>query len=695
MANPLASLKSLPCPAGDSCTAFHCLFSHPKDSLEQNNNDSNSAVNNVNNDKPISGRPASALLRSQPVEDSECSTADPPRKRARLDINGAAPSSRMQTEQSVSSIIGSPVTGTEYEKQRNGSLGDTSATIQNGNLAAVPKPRSPLSSKVTEQTPEVRTKPRQPPVNASPAASPNPLPPAKPVTQLPKQKQASKEPESLNPRLLKKAPASHATRVALVKAMHKELQRLNDELKRVATEAEKKLLLSNQELIVKTLDEEQEVATKKTEIYNTSIRNRILTFKKMTVDKWKEERLKEMDGDKAADQASDAEAPPPIDTGLSPTEEVKYLSKYFSNSKTLVAAGYICDIPTEEEIRAAQAGVKASGNNEVCDRCTRRFQVFPGRRETDGALASNGPCVHHPGRAYYVDRTPNSRAQNRDRERKYRCCDGSFDDNEGGCTTSPLHVFKTTDPPRLASVLNFVEIPSNPDVPKDRAVCFDCEMGYTVLGLELIRLTVVSWPDGNILLDILVQPAGEILDLNTRFSGVKPEDMALAEPCELGGSYEPTVIPATGAAADKPSHRLRIAPSPKVARDIFFTMVSKETPLIGHGLENDLNALRIIHQSCVDTAIIYPHPRGLPMRFGLKNLSEKHLKRRIQQAGLEGHDSAEDAKAAGDLVRLKIREDWKALQMKGWTLDEDGNVKAPDEEWTIVGGARVKKLGFW
>ncbi|KAI0475132.1 hypothetical protein GGR56DRAFT_694659 [Xylariaceae sp. FL0804] len=54
------------------------------------------------------------------------------------------------------------------------------------------------------------------------------------------------------------------------------------------------------------------------------------------------------------------------------------------------------------------------------------------------------------------------------------------DDESPGCTQSPTHVFKTTHPARLASVLNFAKTPDNPTVPKDRAVCFDCEMGYTV-----------------------------------------------------------------------------------------------------------------------------------------------------------------------------------------------------------------------
>ncbi len=53
-------------------------------------------------------------------------------------------------------------------------------------------------------------------------------------------------------------------------------------------------------------------------------------------------------------------------------------------------------------------------------------------------------------------------------------------------------------------------------------------MCYTVRGMELVRLTATSWPDGKELLDVLVHPVGEILDLNSRYSGVSPEDIVNA-----------------------------------------------------------------------------------------------------------------------------------------------------------------------
>lgn len=83
------------------------------------------------------------------------------------------------------------------------------------------------------------------------------------------------------------------------------------------------------------------------------------------------------------------------------------------------------------------------------------------------------------------------------------------------------------------------------------------------------------------------------------------------------------------------------------------TLVGPSTILIGHGLENDLRALRLLHPTVIDTALLFPHPRGPPLRQGLKALSERYLQRSIQLgSGTDvGHSSAEDAKAALDLVK--------------------------------------------
>ncbi|KAK7908182.1 hypothetical protein PG985_015485 [Apiospora marii] len=621
MASSLGMLKSLPCPAGKSCTAFQCLFKHEEDAEAKPSHDN------------AAGAPEVPLTAS--------TNQDTPRKRQKV-----VPAS--QAEKAV-------------------------ATPQ---VQAVSPP-------LKHKDPAMATQPEKP----------SPVMPDAQKSKAPKPAVAAvpKKIETLNARHLGKAPAKHDMRNKLLKLLHESYVRLNTELKKETKGKdgpEAALVLSDQELIVKALDEEEHYAVKKLTIYNNAFKNRIMYYKKMKLAQWEEERLESIKKEYGTgEESKEAAKPKPIETGLTPEQEVDFLHRLSVDLVTLQHFGYIATVPKDEDIEKAKKAVEASGNFEVCDRCTRRFAVFPGRREEDGALASNGPCVHHPGKAYYLDRIPGDRLS--ERTRKYRCCHQSFGDTNG-CTTTENHVFKSTDPARLASVVNFVETPPNPNVPKGRAVSFDCEMGYTVYGMELIRLTAVSWPTGEELLDVLVLPVGEYIDLNTRYSGVRPEDLAEAERWKPGDDHRPTVLPSTG--ESPPRRKLKLVPSPQAARDLFFTLIAPDTPVIAHGAENDLTALRVVHPTVVDTVLLYPHKKGLPIRNGLKYLMETMLDRKIQVDDsvdkMQGHDSAEDARAAGDLVRLKVKTEWEDRKRRGWTISGDGTTIQPPSEseaWSMPG----------
>lgn len=232
------------------------------------------------------------------------------------------------------------------------------------------------------------------------------------------------------------------------------------------------------------------------------------------------------------------------------------------------------------------------------------------------------------------------------------------------------HVFKVSEAKRLALIMPFKQTPTiGPRIAKS-AVCFDCEMCYTTLGLELVRLTATSWPDGKELLDVLVRPIGEVLDLNSRFSGVWAEQYTCAIPYDAD---------CDNISDSLPEGQLRIVSSPSVARELLFAHLTTTTPLMGHAIENDLNSVRIIHPTIVDTILLFPHPRGLPMRYGLKSLVKIHLEKDIQMGGAQGHDSKEDARSAGDLVRFEVAERWKKMRLEGWTV-EDGVFHPPKVE---------------
>jgi RNA exonuclease 1 len=82
------------------------------------------------------------------------------------------------------------------------------------------------------------------------------------------------------------------------------------------------------------------------------------------------------------------------------------------------------------------------------------------------------------------------------------------------------------------------------------------------------------------------------------------------------------------------------------------------TVLIGHSLNSDLTALKLTHPFIIDTAVLYPHPRGPPLKSSLKYLAQKYLNRQIQKehgttGPGAGHDSIEDARTCLDLVKQK------------------------------------------
>jgi RNA exonuclease 1 len=504
-----------------------------------------------------------------------------------------------------------------------------------------------------------------------------PLKPQSPKAKYtPKAMFKSAKVETLNPRLLKtQAPASHDIRYKLLKALYDHFVRLNSELANDANDEEEQLILSEQELIKKALDIEEEAAFSPP-IYSNLVKNKILAYKRMTVQQWKDERAKEFATTTAASTLSlsdtltskPVQVPKHIDTGLSPDEEIRLLPRLYTSTTGLTKHGYVNTVPSNEEIEQASKGVEAAKGWELCDRCRSRFQVFPGRREEDGALTSGGPCTYHFGKPYLKERSAlDPKAK---REKRYRCCNQSMGDS-AGCTEADSHVFKISEVKRMAAVLNFVKTPDNPEKTSAKPVCIDGEMGYTVFGLELIRLTATSWPNGEELFDVLVRPIGEILDLNSRFSGVWPKHMAEALPWKAP--------PDIRIALSGTSRSLHIIESPAAARSLLFSHISPQTPIIGHGLENDLNATRIIHPTIIDTALLFPHKAGLPYRNGLKMLMHTHLNRQIQvvvDGKMDGHDSKEDANAAGELVRFAVGNEWTKMKREGWTLKNGEFIEA-------------------
>ncbi|GMF47575.1 unnamed protein product [Phytophthora fragariaefolia] len=167
---------------------------------------------------------------------------------------------------------------------------------------------------------------------------------------------------------------------------------------------------------------------------------------------------------------------------------------------------------------------------------------------------------------------------------------------------------------------------SNASSSSEFIYALDCEMCETDIGMELTRVTVVDIK-GTVVYDQLVKPQSTIINYHTEFSGISEETLRDTK-CIL---------------AD-------------VQRDLVTRFLFKDTILVGHSLTSDLRALRLVHPTVADTAILYPHQRGFPFRTSLKYLTKTYLKKDIQMQIQAGHDSAEDAIASLELLLLKVRE---------------------------------------
>ncbi|QLG74527.1 hypothetical protein HG535_0G04100 [Zygotorulaspora mrakii] len=186
-----------------------------------------------------------------------------------------------------------------------------------------------------------------------------------------------------------------------------------------------------------------------------------------------------------------------------------------------------------------------------------------------------------------------------------------------GCQTQNHHVFRSETYEELSTISKFISTDNYSG--EENVLALDCEMAFTSLGYEMIRLTIVDFFTSKTLFDEIIRPIGEVIDLNSQFSGVH-------EICESNSmSYH---------------EAMRKVVSEK--------LINKNTILIGHGLENDLNVMRIVHKKIIDTAILYSKGR---YKSSLKNFAFEFLSREIQNGE---HDSSEDAIATMDVVKVRL-----------------------------------------
>ncbi|PHJ23342.1 exonuclease domain-containing [Cystoisospora suis] len=148
----------------------------------------------------------------------------------------------------------------------------------------------------------------------------------------------------------------------------------------------------------------------------------------------------------------------------------------------------------------------------------------------------------------------------------------------------------------------------------------DCEMVLTASGEEVGRVSVVNF-EGDTVFDVFVLPSSPVLDYRTKYSGLEETHLATADK----------------SLADV--HGLLRANLPA------------EAVLVGHSLESDLHALKLVHLRCIDTSVLYPHST-----VGLKNPLKRlvdHFLPGFTMCRHTGHNSVDDARAALLLAKRK------------------------------------------
>ncbi|XP_069694288.1 RNA exonuclease 1 homolog [Periplaneta americana] len=296
------------------------------------------------------------------------------------------------------------------------------------------------------------------------------------------------------------------------------------------------------------------------------------------------------------------------------------LSQYILTDELLCSNGFPRAHPEEKGVaiihlppgtsRKAPSSPSLKRTLRVCCRCNHSYTV-----NKNGFQIKDEQCVYHWGRMFQMKVLGGW-------ERRYTCCNS--DGESGGCLVAACHVCDGFDADDLRGFVRTLPRDQDPPDGDFGVYALDCEMCYTTVGLELSRVTVID-QDMNTVYETLVKPGNPIIDYNTRFSGIKEEDM-------------------TG-----------VHTSIYDVQATLLSFIYDKTILIGHSLESDFKALKLIHSTVVDTSVVFPHKQGPPKKRALKTLCREHLNKIIQES-VDGHDSAEDAKACMELMLWKLKD---------------------------------------
>lgn len=246
-----------------------------------------------------------------------------------------------------------------------------------------------------------------------------------------------------------------------------------------------------------------------------------------------------------------------------------------------------------------------SGNDlfRKCARCRKGFSL-----NADGTMAPERCVYHHRPKWDPVQRRP-----------LLTCCNQPGPSS--GCIEEERHVFNTAWEDTLWEFMVTPSARGETDFRSKKVYGLDCELIHTLNGLEVARVSLVNMK-GKVVLDTFVLPTYEVISYNSTFSGVTERDMENAI-------------------------------SLKACRLQLFQYINSETLLVGHSLESDLKALRLVHHNVIDTSVLFSIRKpDVTIKLSLQTLAKEKLGKTIQNAKC-GHSSIEDSITCLELLELR------------------------------------------
>ncbi|KAL4789066.1 hypothetical protein BDV19DRAFT_397534 [Aspergillus venezuelensis] len=248
--------------------------------------------------------------------------------------------------------------------------------------------------------------------------------------------------------------------------------------------------------------------------------------------------------------------------------------------------------------------------------------------------------------------------------------------NSKGCILLSSHTFA----PPTAKLSNIKATPLPVPYKSTRAaIVLDCEMvgvlettpgSYSREQSEVIRVVAVDFLTGEVLLDTYVSPLGRVISWRTKYSGVNASILAQKkrEGRVLSGGWT-------------------------AAREALYRFIDADTVLIGHGLNNDLAVLGMVHTRVVDSAILTRVAVGedCQRHWKLRTLVKEFLGLSIQAGdGKDGHDCVEDTFAAREvLLWCLLNED----RLQEWAAGEraiiEGKQTKPSKKASVADGEGI------